>query len=473
MREFMCDDFLLMTDTAKTLYHNYAKNMPIYDFHCHLSPKEIYENKKYKNITEVWLGGDHYKWRAMRSNGVDERYITGDADDKEKFMKWAETIDECYGNPLFHWTHLELKRFFGIDLVLSKETAEEVWNLTNEKLATDKFTARELIKMSNVKTLCTTDDPIDSLEYHIALKEDKSFDVVVNPAFRPDKGIRIEKDEFIPWFNRLEELYGNKIDSIDKYTSALEGRIEFFHQVGCRISDHALDPVVFEKGTKEEVNTILLKKLAGEKLTEKEVKQFKTYVMIFLGKEYSKRKWVMQIHVGCIRNNSTRMFNKLGADTGYDAIDDELFLRALSKLLDTLDTTDELPKTIIYNLNPRDNEAIGTLIGCFQDGKTPGKIQFGSGWWFLDQKDGMTRQMTALANLGLLSRFVGMLTDSRSFLSYTRHEYFRRILCNLLGDWVERGELPNNIERLGKMVENICYNNVNNYIVKLIKKRLT
>ena len=466
MREFMCDDFLLMTDTAKTLYHNYAKNMPIYDFHCHLNPKEIYENKKYKNITEVWLGGDHYKWRAMRSNGVDERYITGDADDKEKFMKWAETIDECYGNPLFHWTHLELKRFFGIDLVLSKETAEEVWNLTNEKLTTDKFTARELIKMSNVKTLCTTDDPIDSLEYHIALKEDKSFDVVVNPAFRPDKGIRIEKDEFIPWFNRLKEIYGEKIDSIDKYTSALESRIEFFHQVGCRISDHALDPVVFEKGTKEEVNAILLKKLAGEELTEKEVKQFKTYVMIFLGKEYSKRKWVMQIHVGCIRNNSTRMFNKLGADTGYDAIDDELFLRALSKLLDTLDTTDELPKTIIYNLNPRDNEAIGTLIGCFQDGKTPGKIQFGSGWWFLDQKDGMTRQMTALANLGLLSRFVGMLTDSRSFLSYTRHEYFRRILCNLLGDWVERGELPNNIERLGKMVENICYNNVNNYIVK-------
>ena len=466
MREFMCDDFLLMTDTAKTLYHNYAKNMPIYDFHCHLNPKEIYENKKYKNITEVWLGGDHYKWRAMRSNGVDERYITGDAEDKEKFMKWAETIDECYGNPLFHWTHLELKRFFGIDLVLSKETAEEVWNLTNEKLATDKFTARELIKMSNVKTLCTTDDPIDSLEYHIALKEDKSFDVVVNPAFRPDKGIRIEKDEFIPWFNRLEEIYGEKIDSIDKYTSALESRIEFFHQVGCRISDHALDPVVFEKGTKEEVNAILLKKLAGEELTEKEVKQFKTYVMIFLGKEYAKRKWVMQIHVGCIRNNSTRMFNKLGADTGYDAIDDELFLRALSKLLDTLDTTDELPKTIIYNLNPRDNEAIGTLIGCFQDGKTPGKIQFGSGWWFLDQKDGMTRQMTALANLGLLSRFVGMLTDSRSFLSYTRHEYFRRILCNLLGDWVERGEPPNNIERLGKMVENICYNNVNNYIVK-------
>ena len=466
MREFMCDDFLLMTDTAKTLYHNYAKNMPIYDFHCHLNPKEIYENKKYKNITEVWLGGDHYKWRAMRSNGVDERYITGDADDKEKFMKWAETIDECYGNPLFHWTHLELKRFFGIDLVLSKETAEEVWNLTNEKLATDKFTARELIKMSNVKTLCTTDDPIDSLEYHIALKEDKSFDVIVNPAFRPDKGIRIEKDEFIPWFNRLEEIYGEKIDSIDKYTSALESRIEFFHQVGCRISDHALDPVVFEKGTKEEVNAILLKKLAGEELTEKEIKQFKTYVMIFLGKEYSKRKWVMQIHAGCIRNNSTRMFNKLGADTGYDAIDDELFLRALSKLLDTLDTTDELPKTIIYNLNPRDNEAIGTLIGCFQDGKTPGKIQFGSGWWFLDQKDGMTRQMTALANLGLLSRFVGMLTDSRSFLSYTRHEYFRRILCNLLGDWVERGELPNNIERLGKMVENICYNNVNNYIVK-------
>ena len=466
MKNFMCDDFLLMNDTAKILYHEYAAKMPIYDFHCHLSPKEIFENKKYKNITEVWLGGDHYKWRAMRSNGIDEKYITGNADDKEKFMKWAETIDECYGNPLFHWTHLELKRFFGINLIFSKETAEEVWTLTNEKLSTDKFTARELIKMSNVKTLCTTDDPVDSLEYHIALKKDKSFDVIINPAFRPDKGIRIEKEEFLSWIKKLEQLHGKTINSIAEYTEAFKERIDFFHKVGCRISDHALDPIVFESVTEEEANNILLKKLNGQNITEKEVKMFKTYIMLFLGREYCKKQWVMQIHTGCIRNNSTKMFEKLGADTGYDAIDDELFMRALSKLLDTLDYTNELPKTIIYNLNPRDNESIGTLIGCFQDGKTPGKIQLGSGWWFLDQKDGMIRQMTALANLGLLSKFVGMLTDSRSFLSYTRHEYFRRILCNMLGEWVENGELPADIPKLSQMVKNICFNNINNYIVK-------
>ena len=466
MRKFMCDDFLLMTETAKRLYHDYAKHMPIYDYHCHLNPKEIYENKKYKNITEVWLGGDHYKWRAMRSNGVDEKYITGDADDKEKFIKWAETVDQCYGNPLFHWTHLELKRFFGIDLILSKETAEEIWNLANEKLSSDDFRARNLIEMSNVKVICTTDDPIDSLEYHIALKKDTTFKTIVNPAFRPDKGIRIEKEEFIPWFNRLEEIYGEKIDTIDKYTSALANRIDYFHEVGCRISDHALDPVVFAKASKEEVNAILLKKLSGEELTENEVKQFKTYIMIFLGKEYNKRNWVMQIHTGCIRNVSTNMFNRLGPDTGFDAIGDKTYINELANLLDAIDITNELPKTILYNLNPRDNEAIGALIGCFQDGKTPGKIQFGSGWWFLDQKDGIIRQMTALANLGLLSRFVGMLTDSRSFLSYTRHEYFRRILCNLLGEWVENGELPNDLNKLGKMIENICFNNIDNYIAK-------
>ncbi|MBR8748608.1 Uronate isomerase [Fusobacterium sp. DD29] len=466
MRKFMCDDFLLMTETAKRLYHDYAKHMPIYDYHCHLNPKEIYENKKYKNITEVWLGGDHYKWRAMRSNGVDEKYITGDADDKEKFIKWAETVDQCYGNPLFHWTHLELKRFFGIDLILSKETAEEIWNLANEKLSSDDFRARNLIEMSNVKVICTTDDPIDSLEYHIALKKDTTFKTIVNPAFRPDKGIRVEKEEFIPWFNRLEEIYGEKIDTIDKYTSALANRIDFFHEVGCRISDHALDPVVFAKASKEEVNAILLKKLSGEELTENEVKQFKTYIMIFLGKEYNKRNWVMQIHTGCIRNVSTNMFNRLGPDTGFDAIGDKTYINELASLLDAIDITNELPKTILYNLNPRDNEAIGALIGCFQDGKTPGKIQFGSGWWFLDQKDGIIRQMTALANLGLLSRFVGMLTDSRSFLSYTRHEYFRRILCNLLGEWVENGELPNDLNKLGKMIENICFNNIDNYIAK-------
>ena len=466
MKQFMCEDFLLNTETAKKLYHDYAKNMPIYDFHCHLNPKEIFENKKYKNITEIWLGGDHYKWRAMRSNGVSEDYITGDKSDKEKFVKWAETMDECYGNPLFHWTHLELKRFFGIDTILSKETAEEIWEKTNEKLSTDEFTARELIKRANVKTLCTTDDPIDSLEYHIGIKNDKTFDVEVRPTFRPDKGVRIDKEDYMPWLNKLEELHGKKLESLSEFKKALLERIEFFHEVGCRISDHALDPVVFEMGTEEEADRIFKKKISGEELTEREVKIYKTNILLFLGREYNKKGWVMQYHIGCIRNNSTRMYKKLGPDTGFDAIADETFVLALSRILDTLDDTDDLPKTILYNLNPRENETLGTLIGCFQGGGIPGKIQLGSGWWFLDQKDGMIKQMTALANLGLLSRFVGMLTDSRSFLSYTRHEYFRRILCNLLGDWVENGELPNDINKLGKMVENICYNNVNKYIIK-------
>lgn len=466
MKEFMCDDFLLNTETAKILYHEHAKKMPIYDFHCHLSPKEIYENKKYRSITEIWLGGDHYKWRAMRSNGVDEQYITGDKSDKEKFIKWAETMDECYGNPLFHWTHLELRRFFGIDTILSKETAEEIWEKTNEKLATESFTPRELIKRANVKTLCTTDDPVDTLEYHIALKKDKNFEVAVNPAFRPDKGIRIDKDEFILWIKTLEELHGKNIDSLDELKEAFIERIEFFHQVGCRISDHALDPVVFEPATDEEVNIILKKRLENKPLTENEIKKYKTNMLLFLGREYNKKGWVMQYHIGCIRNNSTRMYRQLGPDTGFDSIADEVFVSSLSKILDTLDSTNELPKTILYNLNPRENETLGTLIGCFQGSGIPGKIQLGSGWWFLDQKDGMIKQMTALANLGLLSRFVGMLTDSRSFLSYTRHEYFRRILCNLLGDWVENGELPGDLNKLGTMVENICYNNINSYIIK-------
>ncbi|MGL5427351.1 MAG: glucuronate isomerase [Cetobacterium sp.] len=466
MKQFMCEDFLLTNDIAKTLYHDYAKDMPIYDYHCHLNPKEIFEDKKYRSITEIWLGGDHYKWRAMRSNGVDEEYITGAKEDKEKFLKWAETIDECYGNPLFHWTHLELKRFFGIDTILSKETAEEIWEKTNEMLAKDDFTARSLIKRANVKAICTTDDPIDSLEYHIAIKKDDSFDVVVNPTFRPDKGVRIDKEDFMPWLQTLEVLHGKKIDTVAEFKSALAERVEFFHEVGCRVSDHALDPIVFLLGTDEEVENVFKKRLSGEELTENEVKMFKTAIMLFLGKEYNKRGWIMQLHMGTIRNNSTRMYKKLGPDTGFDCIADDVFVQALSHFLDTLDDTDELPKTILYNLNPRENETLGTLIGCFQGGGIPGKIQLGSGWWFLDQKDGMIKQMTALANLGLLSRFVGMLTDSRSFLSYTRHEYFRRILCNLLAEWVENGEVPNDIQKLGKMVQNICYNNVNNYITK-------
>ena len=463
MKAFMDENFLLNNETAVKLYHDYAKDMPIFDYHCHLNPKEVAENKKYRNITEIWLGGDHYKWRAMRSNGVEEKYITGDASDKEKFMKWAETMTQCIGNPLYHWTHLELKRYFGIDKLLSPETAEEIWEKCNEMLQKDEFTARELIKRSNVKAIGTTDDPVDTLEYHIALAKDPSFDVKVLPAFRPDKSFNIEKPGFAEWMAKLSSVAGKEIKTFEDVKEALKQRLEFFHEVGCRISDHALDPVVFAEGTDAEATAILQKGLKGEELTDLEVRKYKTKVMTFLGQQYARLGWVMQLHIGTIRNNSSRMMRLIGPDTGFDAVGDYVFAEALSKLLNKLDETDELPKTILYCLNPRDNEVLGTIIGCFQGGGIPGKIQFGSGWWFNDQKDGMIRQMIALANLGLLSRFVGMLTDSRSFLSYTRHEYFRRILCNLIGEWVEGGEAPNDIKLLGAMVQNICFGNAKEY----------
>lgn len=463
MKQFMDENFLLENETAIKLYNDYAKDMPIFDYHCHLSSKEIAENKRYKNITEVWLGGDHYKWRAMRSNGVEERFITGDADDKEKFMKWAQTIYNCVGNPLYHWTHLELKRYFGIDTLLSPSTAEEIWEKCNAKLKEDNFTARGLIKNSNVKALCTTDDPADSLEYHIQLSKDDTFDVKVLPTFRPDKGINIEKPGFIEWIQKLENVVGFKIDSFDKLLKALGQRIEFFHKVGCRVSDHGLDPIVYADGAAEEAGNVFKKGLMGEKLSQEEIEKYKTQVLIYLGRKYSEHGWVMQLHMGTIRNNSSRMFNLLGPDTGFDAVGDYSIALPLAKYLNSLDETNELPKTILYSLNPCDNEVIGTIIGCFQGGGIPGKMQFGSGWWFNDQKDGMIKQMVALGNLGLLSRFVGMLTDSRSFLSYTRHEYFRRILCNLIGQWVESGEAPNDTELLENMVKNICYYNAEKY----------
>lgn len=462
MKPFMDENFLLTNKTAEILYHEYAKDMPIFDYHCHLSPKEIAENKRYRNIAEIWLGGDHYKWRALRSNGVEERYITGDASDKEKFMKWAETMPQCIGNPLYHWTHLELKRFFGIDTLLSAETADEIWEKCNAMLQTDEFTAQGLIKRSNVKAVCTTDDPVDSLEYHIAIAK-KPFGVKVLPAFRPDKSFNIDKEGFLDWVAKLEKVVGKNIKTVADMKGALRQRIEFFHEVGCRVSDHALDPIVFEAGTEEQANAALAKALNGEKLTDSEVKIYKTNILVFLGQQYARLGWVMQLHMGTIRNNSTRMMRSIGPDTGFDAIADYTYGEALAKFLDTLDTTDQLPKTILYCLNPRDNDMLGTIMGCFQGGGIPGKVQFGSGWWFNDQKDGMIRQMVALANLGLLSRFVGMLTDSRSFLSYTRHEYFRRILCNLIGEWVENGEVPNDIKLLGSIVQNICFNNAEQY----------
>ncbi|HWR45932.1 glucuronate isomerase [Sporomusa sp.] len=463
MKPFMDENFLLTNKTAETLYHNYAKDMPIFDYHCHLSPKEIAENKKYKNITEVWLGGDHYKWRALRANGVDERYITGDAPDKDKFMKWSETMPQCLGNPLFHWTHLELKAYFGIDTVLCPATAEEIWEKCNTLLQQDEFRARGLIERSNVKVICTTDDPVDSLEHHIALAKDASFTVKVLPTFRPDKSFNIEKAGFAEWIVKLGQVTGIEIKNLEALKTALEQRVEFFHQVGCRVSDHALDPILFAAGTEEQADEILKKALNGQGLSVNEIALYKTTILLFLGRHYARLNWTMQLHMGTIRNNNSRMLKLLGPDTGFDAIGDFTIAEALAKFLDALESTAELPKTILYCLNPRDNDVLATITGCFQGGGIPGKMQFGSGWWFNDQKDGMIRQMVTLANIGLLSRFVGMLTDSRSFLSYTRHEYFRRILCNLIGEWVEAGEFPNDTELLGSIVQNICFNNAKNY----------
>lgn len=463
MKKFMCENFMLQNEVAVKLYHDYAKDMPIYDYHCHLSPKEIAEDKKYKNITELWLSGDHYKWRAMRSNGCDEIYITGDAEDKEKFIKWAETIENCIGNPLYHWAHLELKKFFGIDDILNKKNADKIWDKCNELLQNDDFSARNFIKKSNVKVICTTDDPTDNLEYHAIIKNDNTFETKVLPTFRPDKSFNIDKLGFVEWINSLSEISKIQISSFQSLKEALLGRIEFFHSNGCRVSDHSLEPIVFEEANDEIISGILIKKLNGEEISQLEVKQFKTAIMIFLGKEYAKKGWVMQLHLAVQRNNNTKMYDKLGPDAGFDTIADDLYIGALAKFLDNLDKDNNLPKTILYTLNPRDNEAIGALIGCFQGDGIPGKIQFGSGWWFNDQKDGMIRQMTALASLGLLSRFVGMLTDSRSFISFTRHEYFRRILCNLIGQWVTDGEVPEDYEMLGQIVKNICFNNALEY----------
>ncbi len=463
MKAFLNEDFLLDTSTAVELYHNYAKEMPIFDYHCHLNPKEIAEDKRYRNITELWLGDDHYKWRAIRSNGIDERYITGAGDDKDKFFKWAETIPNCLGNPLFHWTHLELRRYFGITELLSPDTAESIWERCNEMLKRDEFTAKNLIKRSNVKVICTTDDPLDSLEYHKIIADDKTFDIKVLPAFRPDKGMNIDKEDFTLWIHKLSEITGVKITTFQDLKNALTLRLEYFHAAGCRISDHGLEPLLFHEGTEEQASTILQKALSGKTLTFEEMAVYKTQILIFLGREYSRLGWVMQLHIGTLRNTNTRMLQKLGPNTGYDSIGDWIFASALSAFLNALDMTDELPKTILYHVNPRENEVLGTIIGCFQNGNIPGKVQFGSAWWFNDQKDGIEKQLITLANQSLLGRFVGMLTDSRSFLSYIRHEYFRRILCNILGNWVDKGEAPNDMALLGKMVQDISYNNAANY----------
>lgn len=460
MKKFMGDDFLLTTKTAEQIFGNGAKNTPIFDWHCHLSPKEIYENRQPQDIAELWLGGDHYKWRAMRGFGVDEKYITGDSTGYEKFKKYAEALSYCIGNPLYHWTHLELQRYFGITTPLSAETADEIWEECNRQIKAGGFTPRELIEKSNVYCVCTTDDAADSLEYHKLLAEDKSFKCKVLPAFRPDKSFLIDTPAFKDWIGAMEKAAEMKIESFKALLTALEKRINFFDEMGCRASDHALGYCPFELATDEELEAIFTKAVKGnETFTIKELDQYRTALLQFFGAQYAKRGWVMELHFGAMRNNNTKMFKNLGADTGFDSVDDYNLAHGLSRYLDSLAVNDLLPKTVLFTLNPKDNYVLGTMLGNFQSSEAASKIQFGSAWWFNDNYDGMREQMKTLANLGVLGKFVGMVTDSRSFLSYPRHEYFRRILCEIIGDLVEDGKYPCNIDFLSKIVEDISFNN--------------
>jgi len=463
MKPFMDENFLLQTKTAQKLYHDHAAKMPIFDYHCHLNPKDIAEDRQFNTISEIWLAGDHYKWRAMRTNGIAEKYCTGDASDWEKFEKWAETVPQTIRNPLYHWTHLELKKFFGINEVLSPKNAREIFDACNAKLQTPEYSCRNIIRMANVHSICTTDDPVDSLDYHRQIK-DSGFEVSVLPAWRPDKSMAVEDvPSYNLYINRLVEASGMAINTFDDLMIALNKRHRFFHENGCRLSDHGLDTAYAEEYTAEEIDAMFLKVRSGFRLSIKSIEKFKSCMLFEFSRMDHLQGWTQQYHIGALRNNNTRLFNQVGPDTGFDSIGDQPVANQLSGLLNRLDKENKLAKTVLYNLNPRDNELYATMIGNFQDGSIPGKIQWGAGWWFLDQKDGMEKQLNALSNLGLLSRFVGMLTDSRSFLSYTRHEYFRRTLCNLLGNDVENGEIPNDMELLGQMVENISFNNAKNY----------
>lgn len=463
MRQFMDKDFLLTTETAKNLYHNHAAKVPVLDYHCHINPEEIAKDRKFDNITQVWLGGDHYKWRQMRSNGIDEYYITGEASDREKFQKWAETLEKAIGNPLYHWSHLELQRYFGYYGILNGDTAQEVWDLCNARLQEDSMSVRNIIKQSNVTLICTTDDPADTLEWHKILAEDETFDVQVLPAWRPDKAMNIEKPDYKDYLNTLGKTAGMEITCFADLKEALKIRMDFFDSMGCRACDHALEYVMYQPASEEQIEAIFAKKMNGEEITRQEELQFKTAFMLFVGREYHRLNWAMQLHYGCKRDNNELRYRQMGPDTGFDCINNYAPSAEMADFFNALITTDELPKTIIYSLNPNDNAAIGTILGCFQDEKTVGKIQQGCAWWFNDHKAGMTEQMTSLANLGLLGNFIGMLTDSRSFLSYTRHEYFRRILCELFGNWVENGEYPADWKVLGKMTEDISYYNAVRY----------
>ena len=463
MKQFLDKEFLLNSDTAIKLYHEVAAPLPIIDYHCHLSPQQIADDISFDNLTQIWLAGDHYKWRAMRANGVDESYCTGDAPDQEKFRKWAETVPETLRNPLYHWTHLELQRYFGIGELLDQRSADRIYEQANAMLATPEFSVRNLIRKMNVEVICTTDDPVDSLEHHRRIRED-GFETKVYPAWRADKAMAIENPSaFSNYLERLEEVTGSSISTYMDLLTALSQRHDYFHDMGCRISDHGMESFYAEAFDHREIEKIFLKIRAGKKVNEPDVRKFKSAMLIELAVMDHEKEWVQQFHVGALRNNNTRRFYELGPDTGYDSIGDFDMARDMSRFFDKLDQQEQLARTIVYNLNPVDNALMATMMGNFSDGVIPGKMQFGSGWWFLDQKHGMTDQLNTLSSLGLLSRFVGMLTDSRSFMSYPRHEYFRRLLCDLIGTDVEKGEIPDDFAMLERLVGNICYHNARSY----------
>ena len=463
MKEFMDKDFLLETPTAQKLYHDYAEKQPIIDYHCHVDPKEIFENRRFQNIYQTWLEGDHYKWRVMRSNGVEERYITGDASEREKFQKFAEALPKAIGNPMYHWCHLELRTYFGYQGVLNGETAQEVWDLSEKKLKEDGMDVRGIIRQSNVAMIGTTDDPTSTLEWHKRLKEDASFPVTVTPSFRPDKALNIEKPGWKAFTQELGVSAGVEITSLETLEQALKNRMDAFTQAGCRAADHGLDYVPYREASRQDVDAILQKGLKDEAVTLEETEQFKTALLVFCAEQYARMGWVMQIHYNCMRNPNSAMFARLGPDCGFDCMNNVNCGGALYALLDRLYRTGSLPKTILYSLNPGENEMLDTMIGAFQGTEAAGKLQHGSAWWFNDNKTRMQDQLISLANLSLLGNFIGMLTDSRSFLSYTRHAYFRRILCNLVGGWIENGEYPADLDAAGALVADICYHNAKRY----------
>ncbi|MGI6184490.1 MAG: glucuronate isomerase [Candidatus Fimadaptatus sp.] len=459
MKKFMGENFLLTTESARKLYHDYAETMPILDYHCHINPEQIATDYRFSTITEAWLGGDHYKWRLMRNAGVEERYITGDASDWEKFQAYARVLPRAVGNPLYHWTHLELKRYFGCDLIINEENARQIYDWCNERLKEPDMSVRGIIKRSNVKLICTTDDPVDDLHWHEVIAADPTCEVKVLPAWRPDKAVNIDKPGFADYVRRVGEVSGYAVDDIAGLYSAIRSRLDFFGKMGCVASDHGLDYVPYAPASDEEIDAIYKKALAGGAVTADEAAKYQTAMLLFFGREYAERGWAMQIHYSALRNPNARMFRQLGPDSGFDSMGQTQCLKSLSQLMNALEEESKLPRMVLYSLNSADNEILDVIAGAFQDSSCAGKIQHGSAWWFNDTKTGMEAQMTSLANLGVLGNFIGMLTDSRSFLSYTRHEYFRRIMCNLIGGWMEEGEYPADFETAGQIVKDISFNN--------------